>query len=624
MKYPIEVVRHSTAHLAAAAILELFPETKFGIGPVIENGFYYDFDFPEGVTIEPETLKKIEEKMREMVKKNLPLERKEVSLDEAIKIFQDLKQDYKVELLEDLKKFGTTNAGEIWGGEKILTSSGHKLFSERSPDANIGVSSAESKGAGGVTIYTVGKFVDLCRGPHIASTKDLGVFNLQKIAGAYWRGSEKNKMLTRIYGLAFGSEKELNAHLKLLEEAEKRDHRVLGEALEFFTISEKVGKGLPLWMPKGAFVRRQIEDYMYKKLDENGYQHVCTPHITKKALYEMSGHLAHYKEDMYSPIDIEGEEYYLKPMNCPHHHMIYKSRTRSYRELPLRLGEYGTVYRFERSGVLTGLIRTRCFTQEDAHIYCAPKGLKDEFKNVLKIFKEVYEDFKISDYYFRLALPDFSKKEKYGDIEKRELWEESAGQIRRAMKEFGAKYVEVEGEAAFYGPKIDAQIKNVLGKEDSIATVQVDFYMPERFDLTYTDEKGKEKRPMVIHRAILGSFERFFAFLLERTAGALPAWLAPVQVKLIPVGNAHVGPSEKLAATMAEQGLRCEIDSANETVGYKIRKAEKEKVPYMLVIGDKEAKGKKLTVRARGQKDTEEMTVKKFVERVKKDIEKKL
>ncbi len=604
-KYPIEVIRHSTAHLAAAAVLELYPKTKFGIGPVIESGFYYDFDFPENVKVEPETLKKIEEKMREMIKQGLVFEKKEVSIDEAINIFKGLEQDYKVELLEDLKKYGTTKIKEM---EEV----------------------ENKKGAvNEVSIYTVGKFVDLCRGPHVKSAKDLGVFKLQKTAGAYWRGSEKNKMLTRIYGLAFETEKELKDYLALLLEAEKRDHRILGEALEFFTISEKVGKGLPLWMPKGTFIRHKIEEYMYKKLDDNGYQHVCTPHITKKDLYEMSGHLSHYKEDMYSPVDIEGEEYYLKPMNCPHHHMIYKSRTRSYRELPLRLGEYGTVYRFERSGVLTGLIRTRCFTQEDAHIYCTPKGLCDEFVNVLKIFKEVYEDFKIKDYYFRLSLPDFSKKEKYGDIEKRELWEDSADQIRKAMKIFGAKYVEAEGEAAFYGPKVDAQIKNVLGKEDSAATIQVDFYMPERFDLTYTDEKGNEKRPIIIHRAILGSFERFFAYLLERTAGAMPVWLAPVQAKIIPVGSVHIKPAEKLAELFANEDIRAEVDGLNETVGYKIRKAEKEKIPYMLVVGDKEASacrraGKgKLAVRFRGQKDTEEMTVKKFIERVKKDIEKK-
>lgn len=598
-RYPIEVIRHSTAHLAAAAVLELYPETKFGIGPVIENGFYYDFDFPPNVKVEPEILKKIEEKMREMVKKNLSFERKEVSIDEAIKIFKELKQNYKVELLEDLKKYGTTTLSVVEGTLSVPT---------------------KTKEVGKVSLYTVGKFVDLCRGPHVVSAKDLGVFKLQKTAGAYWRGSEKNKMLTRIYGLAFEKENELKEYLALLEEAEKRDHRVLGEALEFFTISEKVGKGLPLWLPKGAFIRHEIEDYMYKKLREGGYQHVYTPHITKKDLYEMSGHLEHYKEDMYSPIDIEGEEYYLKPMNCPHHHMIYKSKIRSYRELPLRLGEFGTVYRFERSGVLSGLIRVRGFTQEDAHIYCAPDGLADEFVNVLNTFKEVYEDFKITDYYFRLSLPDFSKKEKYGDIEKKELWEKSADQIRKAMKRFGAKYVEVEGEAAFYGPKVDVQAKNVLGKEDSIATIQVDFYMPERFDLKYTDEKGHEKRPFVIHRAILGSFERFFAFLIEKTAGAMPVWLAPVQVKLIPVGSAHGKQAEKLAELFVKENIRAEVDSLNETVGYKIRKAEKEKVPYMLVIGDKEAKGKKLTIRARGEKDTIEMTVKNFIKRVTEDI----
>jgi len=578
---PLEIMRHSTAHVMAAAIKQLFPEAKFGIGPTIEYGFYYDFDLPRNLV--PEDLVEIEKIMKEIVKKDLPFRRKEMTIKEALKTVRKLKQPYKEELIRDLEKQG------------------------------------EKK----VSFYETGQvFLDLCRGPHINSTKEVGAFKLTKIAGAYWRGDEKNKMLQRIYGVAFNTEEELNNYLNLLAEAEKRDHRVLGEKLEIFTINELVGKGLPLWLPKGAIVRQELEKYMQEKEKKYGYEYVYTPHICRGKLYEMSGHLAHYKDDMYAPIVIEDEDYYLKPMNCPHHHMIYKSKTRSYRNLPLRLAEFGTVYRFERSGVLTGLIRVRGFTQNDAHIYCTEEQLQNEIKNVIKLFNEVYQDFPVfrDHYYFRLSLPDFENKEKYGDIENRKLWEHSAGALRQAMKDLKIDYLEAVGEAAFYGPKIDIQIKNVYGKEDTLVTIQVDFYMPSRFDLKYTDRGGEEKRPIVIHRAILGAFERFMAFLLEYSAGNLPLWLSPVQVIILPVGSRHIEYSQKLGEEFRKEGLRIEIDDANETIGNKIRKAEGQKIPYMLVIGDKERESGDLAVRARGVKDIVKMKVGEFVERVKEEV----
>ncbi len=584
----MEMMRHSTAHVLAAAVLKIFPNVKFGIGPAVENGFYYDFELDKPLTVAD--LPKIEAKMRDIIKENLPFEKQEMSRDEAIAMFDHFKQTYKVELLRE----GTV--GEDGKMEKI----GDK-----------------------VTVYKTGRFSDLCRGPHIASTKEIGAFKLTSVAGAYWRGDEKRPMLQRVYGVAFEKQSEIDEYIKMLEEAEKRDHRKLGKDMELFMISEEVGKGLPLWLPNGAFIRRKLEDYMYEKEMKKNYKHVYTPVLTHKKLYETSGHLAHYHEDMYSPVDIEGEEYYLKPMNCPHHHMIYKNKNLSYRDLPLRLAEFGLCHRFERSGVLTGLIRARCFTQNDAHIYCAKEDLKKELLGVLDLFRKVYADFGIKDYWYRLSLPDFNNKEKYGDVEDKETWTKAGKAIEEALKEFGVKYVVGVGEATFYGPKIDVQIKNVLGKEDSIATAQVDFYSAGKFNLEFTNEKGQKEKPVIIHRAIMGSFERFFSFLVEQTAGAFPTWLAPVQVDIIPVGKRHVKPSFKLAKMLEKEGLRVHVDDFNETVGYKIRKAEKQKAPYMLVIGDKEMGGKKLNVRVRGKQKTMIMTVKKFIEKIREEIEKR-
>ncbi|MDP3057331.1 MAG: threonine--tRNA ligase [bacterium] len=580
--YDIEIKRHSLAHILASAVLDMFPEAKFGVGPNIENGFYYDFDLPR--TLIPEDLPILEEKMRKIINKNLPFERQEISHEEAVIHFNKAMQKYKIEILATEAK--------------------------------------EPK----VTVYKTENFVDLCRGPHIDSAGEIDAtsFKLTKIAGAYWRGDEKNKMLQRIYGVAFQDKKALQEYLKQQEEAEKRDHRKLAEQLDLFMISEEVGKGLPLWLPKGAFIRKRLEDYMYELEKKNGYSFVYTPALTHERLYKTSGHLAHYKDDMYSPIDIEGEKYYLKPMNCPHHHIIFKHGLKSYKDLPLRLSDFSLLHRFERSGVLTGLIRARCFSQNDSHIYCAQKQVKEELEKVIALFQKVYEDFRIEGYWFRLSLPDFNNKEKYGNIENKELWEKSSEIVRSVLKKLKVKFVEAVGEAAFYGPKIDVQIKNVARKEDSIATCQLDFYSPDRFDLSFINEKGEKEKPVIIHRAIMGSFDRFFAFLVEQTAGAFPAWLAPVQTRIVPISTEkHLDYAKKIHKELLNNDIRVEIDETNETLGKKVRAGEMQKIPYLLVVGDKEIESKSVNVRTRGDKKTETLEIKKFIEMIKKEIEEK-
>ncbi|MCK6462255.1 MAG: threonine--tRNA ligase [Candidatus Pacebacteria bacterium] len=579
----LEKIRHSLAHLMAAVITGKHPEVKLGIGPTIENGFYYDFDF-SAVDHSPteEKLPILEGFVKELIKQDIKFEKEEISAKKAREIFAD--QPFKLELIDELEK----------SGQKI-------------------------------SIYKSGNLVDLCAGPHVNSSKEINpdAFRLTKVAGAYWKGSEKNKMLTRIYGVAFETKEELDAYLKMMEEAEKRDHRKLGKELELFMISEEVGKGLPLWLPNGAFIRRKMEDYMYQKELEKGYKYVYTPILAHKKLYETSGHLAHYKEDMYSPLDIEGEEYYLKPMNCPHHHMIYKHGQISYKDLPLRLAEFGLVHRFERSGVLTGLIRARAFTQNDSHIYCQKNQLKSELIEVLKLFKEVYNDFHIEDFWYRLSLPDFKNEEKYGDIKDKKVWEEAAKMAEDALKEFGAKYIKAEGEASFYGPKIDVQTKNVLGKEDTIATVQVDFYSAKKFDLNFINEKGEKEHPVIIHRAIFGSFDRTFAFLTERTGGNFPVWLSPVQVLILPVGEKFNDYGNKVLAELKNAGIRAEMDMSAETLGKKIRAGKTRKIPYLLVVGEKEKEAGTVAVNFRGQEKQETLSVEQFIKLVQKEIEEK-
>jgi threonyl-tRNA synthetase len=578
----LEIMRHSAAHVLAAAVLELFPEAKFGIGPVIENGFYYDFDLPR--QLQPEDLPKIEAKMKEIIKKNLPFEKQEMTREEAINLFEKLNQTYKLELLRE----GTV------GEEGKMEPLGEK-----------------------VTIYKTGKFIDLCRGPHVNSTGEIGVFRLTSIAGAYWRGDEKRPMLQRIYGLAFATQKELDEYLKFLKEAEERDHRKLGEELDLFHIDPEVGAGLPLWHPKGAFLRQIIEDFWIQKHLQNGYQLVRTPHIGNLKLWQTSGHWDFYRENLYSPIDIEGEKYLLKPMNCPFHIKIFQKELRSYKELPIRWAELGTVYRYERSGVLHGLTRVRGFTQDDAHIICTPEQLPQEVSGVIKFAIQLLRLFGFRDYDIYLS----TRPEKFvGTVE---MWEKATNTLEFVLKKLKLKYKIDPGEGVFYGPKVDIKIKDSLGRAWQCTTVQFDFNLPERFGMEFIDKDGKKKRPFMIHRALLGSLERFIGVLIEHYAGAFPVWLSPEQVRIIPVGKRHVKPSQKLAKVLKQEGVRVYVDDLNETVGYKIRKAEKQKIPYMLVIGDREAKGKVLNIRVRGQKKIVQMSIKKFIEQIKTKIEKK-
>ena len=601
------MIRHSAAHVLASAVLEMFPEAKFGTGPAIENGFYYDFDLPR--TLIPEDLPILEEKMRAIIKANHPFERAEISAEEALEDFKKLGQDYKLELISELKDSGekpARNATLVRNASRS-DASGHSV-------------------AGGISIYRTGHFVDLCSGPHLDSTGEIkaDAFKLTKISGAYWRADEKNKQMQRIYGVAFESKNELKEYLHMMEEAEKRDHRKLGQELQLFMISDEVGKGLPLWLPNGALIRKKLEDYMYEMERKNGYSFVYTPVLANEKLYKKSGHLSHYKDDMYNPIDIEGEKYYLKPMNCPHHHIMYKHKMMSYRDLPIRFSDFSPIHRFERSGVLTGLIRARCFSQNDSHIYCSKKQLQDELLKVLEMFKQVYDDFGINDYWFRLSLPDFNNSEKFGDIRNKNTWEESAETARQALKKSEEKFEEVEGEAAFYGPKIDVQTKNVLGKEDTIATMQIDFYMPEKFDLSFINENGEKERPVIVHRAIMGSFDRFFAFLVEKTGGNFPTWLSPVQAMVIPVSEEKFGAyAKEVQEKLVAAGVRAELDLSTESLGKRIREAEKQKIPYMLVVGEKEMEAGTVAVRQRGSKDQSVIKIDEFVEKIITEIKEK-
>lgn len=581
----IEILRHSFSHILATAVFEMFPDARFGMGPAIENGFYYDFDLPR--TLIPEDLEILEEKMRNIIQMNLKFEKADISFAVALKDFKKAKQPLKIELIKDIQK----------ENPKVKT----------------------------VSVFRTGNFVDLCSGPHIDSTGEANpkAFKLTKISGAYWKGDEKNKMLQRIYGVAFSTDKELRQYLATAAEAEKRDHRKLGKELKLFMISDEIGKGLPLWLPNGAHIRKKLEDYMYELEKANGYDFVYTPILAHEGLYKKSGHLAHYKDDMYNPVDIEGEKYYLKPMNCPHHHIMFRNESRSYRDLPVRYSDFSPLHRFERSGVLTGLIRARCFSQNDSHIYCSHSQSQIELEKVLSLFKKVYKDFNINGYWFRLSLPDFNDKEKYGDIKNKKLWEESAAIARAALKKSKEKYIEATGEAAFYGPKIDAQIKNVHGKEDTIATIQVDFYMPERFELEFTNEKGKKERPVIIHKAIMGSFDRFFAFLVEQTAGHFPLWLSPVQVEVIPVSEKFEKYAKEILTKLLENNIRVTINDANDSLGKRIRNAQNQKVNYMLIVGEKEMKAKSVAVRDREKGDIGAMKIEKFLEKIAKEIEDK-
>ncbi len=593
----LETLRHSTSHLMAAAVQELFPHVKFGIGPAIENGFYYDIDTDlhgqnaKGHRLTESDLIKIEKKMKELARKNLKFERKKITIKQAEELFKKLNQPYKLEFLEDLKKYGTTE-------EKAK------------------VQESKIKNPLTVTIYQLGNFIDLCRGPHLESTKEIKAFKLLKIAGAYWRGDEKNKMLTRIYGTAFFTQKELDKYLKNLEEIEKRDHREIGKNLDLYSVSEELGAGLTLWHPKGSIIRKFIECFWKEEHKKRGYQIIYTTHVGKLDLWKKSGHWEFYKENLYPVIKIENEDYLLKPMNCPFHILIYQNQIRSYRDLPIRYAELGTVYRYERSGVLHGLTRVRGFTQDDAHIFCTQEQLEKEIIGVLKLAIFMMKTFGFKNY--QVFLSTRPKKSIGSD----EMWEKATNALKNALEKTKVKYQIDPGEGVFYGPKIDIKTIDALGRAWQGPTIQVDFNFPERFNLYYIDKNGKKIRPAMIHRTVLGSIERFFGCLIEHYAGALPVWLSPIQVYLAPVGKAHWQYTQKLGQEFEKLGLRVWVNEARETIPYKIRKAEQQKIPYILVIGDKEMKGKTLNIRVRGNK-VKKMTKKKFIEKILKEIKNK-
>ncbi len=607
IKNDIEIIRHSTSHLLAAAVLELFPEAKFGIGPVIENGFYYDFDLPASPmggprTLTPEDLPKIEQKMRQLIKHGVKFERKEMSIDEAIEMFKKINQNYKIELLDDIKKHGTTKLNEDKEHEEVV-------------DKNTLIN-----------IYQTGKFIDLCRGPHINSAQSLGAFKLTKIAGAYWRGNEKNKMLQRIYGVAFATQKELDDYLKLLEEAEKRDHRRIGKDLDLFSIDDYVGPGLVLWHPKLSIVREEIESYWRKEHRKRGYQYVYTPHIGLSNLWETSGHLETFQEGMYPPMSMaekdakEKTKYYIKPMNCPFHIRIYKSQLRSYRDLPIRYAELGSVYRSEKSGVLHGMLRVRGFTQDDAHIICREDQFMDEINGILDFALDINKTFGFDKLNVYLSVRDLKITDKY--IKNEKIWQFTEKILEKILIERKIKFQKDIGGAKFYGPAIDLKAVDAMGREWQGTTIQLDMNEPTRFQMTYIDKDGKEKTPIMLHRTLLGAMERFVATLIENCAGAFPVWLSPVQIELIPVGKNHSATCRKIKKEFDELDLRTEIDDINETVGYKIRKAEKNKIPYILVIGDKEKAGRNLSVRMRGNV-VKSMTKKVFIKKILDDVKNK-
>ncbi|MDD5455266.1 MAG: threonine--tRNA ligase [Candidatus Ratteibacteria bacterium] len=571
---PIEVYRHSVSHILASAVKELYPDVKLGIGPSIEDGFYYDFDLSHRFV--PEDLEKIEKKMQEIVKKDYPFVKKEISKEEAIKTFKKQGEKYKVELLQEIKD------------EKV-------------------------------SLYESGNFTDLCRGPHVESTGKIKAFKLLRISGAYWRGSEKNPMLQRIYGTAFYSDKELKEYLKNLEEAEKRDHRKLGKELDLFSTNNQVGTGLILWHPKGALIRSILEDYWRQSHRQSGYQFVFTPHIGNASLWQKSGHSQWYQDSMYSPIEIDEVKYYIKPMNCPFHMMIYKNDVRSYRELPMRFAELGTVYRYERTGVLHGLSRVRGFTQDDAHIFCAPEQIVEEITRTLKFCLSFMKVFNLPAPSLELSVRDSANSDKYAGSD--ENWKKAEEALVNAMKSQGLSYKRMEGEAVFYGPKIDMKYYDALGRAWQGSTIQFDFNMPERFDLSYVTKDGRQERPYMIHRALYGSLERFFALLIEHYGGAFPVWLSPVQVKILPISEDNLPYAETIYAKLKDAEIRVELNSKNDTLGYKIREAEKEKVPYIIVLGKNEEKDKVLSVRKRKEGDQGKIGIEEFIEKIKKEIE---
>ena len=567
-------LNHSCAHLLAQAVKHLYPNAKFWVGPVISEGFYYDIDLG-GYTLTDEDLDKISKEMKKIVKDGKRIYREEISREEALEKFKD--DSYKIDIINELP------------GDEVIS------------------------------CYTQGDFTDLCRGPHVDSVKECKNFKLLKVSGAYYKGDSKNKVLQRIYGVCFDTKEDLDKHLALLEEAKERDHRKIGKELDLFMGHELVGPGLQMWLPNGAMVRYELEKYIKEKEMKLGYEHVYTPYLASTELYKVSGHWDHYKEDMFPTMKMDNEELVLRPMNCPHHMLIYKHKLHSYRDLPIRIGELAPDFRYEASGAVCGLERVRQMCQNDAHLFVRPDQIKEEVSNVVNLILEVYKDFNITDYAFRLSLRDKNNTEKYFDDD--EMWEKAESELRKVLTELGIDFYEAPGEAAFYGPKLDVQIKSAIGHDVTLSTCQLDFLLPERFDLNYIDENGQKARPVVIHRAILGTFDRFMAFLIEETKGAFPLWLAPIQVNIIPVNNEyHLKYAEKVMKKLEEKNIRVKLDDRDEKLSYKMRESQSQKILYTVIIGDKEKDNNTVSYRLFGHKETETLSLKEFEKGLLKQI----
>ena len=574
----LSVMNHSCAHLLAQAIKHLYPKAMFWVGPVIEEGFYYDVDLGDDV-IKEEDLPKIEKEMKKIAKDGKRIVRHELTKEEALEMFKN--DPYKIDLISRMDENDTV-----------------------------------------ISCYTQGDFTDLCRGPHVDTVKELKYFKLLKTSGAYFKGDAKNKMLQRIYGVCFETEEDLEKHLMELEDAKERDHRKIGKVLGIFMFDELVGKGLPMWLPNGFIVRRTLTDYIMDKEISLGYKHVMTPSLGNVDLYKTSGHWDHYKEDMFPSMELDDEAYVLRPMNCPHHMVMFRSTLHSYRDLPVRIAEIANDFRYEASGAVCGIERTRAFTQNDSHIFCRPDQIKDEFKGVINLILDVYKDFGFKDYRFRLSLRDKDNTEKYFGND--ELWTKSEENLREVLTEIGADFYEAPGEAAFYGPKLDVQVKSAIGHDVTLSTIQLDYQLPERFDLTYVDEKGERVRPIVIHRAILGSLDRFIAFLLEETKGVLPTWLAPIQVAVVPVNNKyHLEYAKEVFEELKNANVRVTLDDRDEKLGYKMRELQTKKIPYILVLGQNEVDSNSISYRIHGSSDTTNVTRDEFMSLIKGEINEK-
>ena len=574
----LSVLNHSCAHLLAQAVKHLYPNAKFWVGPVIDDGFYYDIDLGD-ITLTNEDLPKIEKEMKKVSKDGKRIVREEITKEEALEKFKD--DPYKIDLISRMDENNTI-----------------------------------------ISMYTQGDFTDLCRGPHVETTKELKYFKLLKVSGAYWKGDAKNKMLQRIYGVCFTNEEDLNNRLAEIEEAKQRDHRKIGKDLEIFMNDELVGAGMPLWLPNGAIIRKQLENYIYNKEQKLGYNHVYTPCVGTVNLYKTSGHWDHYKENMFPMMKVDEEEFVLRPMNCPHHMLIYKNKLHSYRDLPIRIGEFATDFRYEASGAVKGLERVRCMCQNDAHLFVTPEQIGDEFKKVVSLILDVYKDFGIKNYKFRLSLRDKEDKEKYFDDD--EMWNTAENKLREVLNELGVDYFEAKGEAAFYGPKLDVEVKPAVGPEITLSTCQLDFLLPRRFDLSYIDNKGEKQVPVVIHRAIFGTFDRFTAFVIEETKGAFPLWLSPVEVNIIPVNTElHLDYCEKIKAELDNRNIRTKLDDRSEKLGYKMRESQTKKIPLTLIIGDNEVNTQTVSYREYGKTETENLSIEAFVNKVEECIKNK-